>query len=71
VGDTVAVREVKTGIQDNDHIEITSGLQEGETVVTGPYAAVSRKLKSGGHVTIVDKKKAEEKEKKGAKVEVD
>jgi HlyD family secretion protein len=70
-GDTVAVREVKTGIQDNDYIEITSGLQEGETVVTGPYSAVSRKLKSGAHITITDKKKGEDKDKKGVKVEVD
>jgi HlyD family secretion protein len=28
--DTVGMREVKTGIQDNDYIEIVSGLTEGE-----------------------------------------
>jgi HlyD family secretion protein len=58
--DTVGIREVKTGIQDNDHIEILSGLQEGETVVTGPYSAVARKLKGGSRIKIIDKKKAEE-----------
>lgn len=57
VGDTVAEREVKTGIQDINHIEIVSGLQEGETVVSGPYSAISRKLKSGARVTITDKNK--------------
>lgn len=56
-GDTVAVREVKTGIQDNNHIEILSGLQEGETVVTGPYSAIARKLKSGTAIVITDKEK--------------
>lgn len=57
VGDTVAVREVKTGIQDNNHIEILSGLQEGETVVTGPYSAIARKLKGGTAIIVTDKEK--------------
>ena len=57
VGDTVAVREVKTGIQDNNHIEILSGLQEGETVVTGPYSAIARKLKGGKAIVVTDKEK--------------
>jgi HlyD family secretion protein len=71
-GDTVAVREVKTGIQDNDHIEIVSGLQEGETVVTGPYSAIARKLKSGSRINITDKKSNANKEKKsGVSVEID
>lgn len=69
-GDTVGVREVKTGIQDNDYIEIVSGLQEGETVVTGPYSAIARKLKGGGKITISDKKKGEAK-KSGISVEID
>lgn len=71
-GDTVGVREVKTGIQDNDYIEIVSGLQEGETVVTGPYSAVARKLKSGSRINISDKKKGEGTDKKsGVSIEVD
>ena len=57
VGDTVAVREVKTGIQDNNHIEILSGLNEGETVVTGPYSAIARKLKGGTAIVVNDKEK--------------
>lgn len=70
-GDTVAVREVKTGIQDNDHIEVLSGLQEGETVVTGPYSAVARKLKAGSRITIADPNKKKKDKKSGVKVEVD
>jgi HlyD family secretion protein len=61
--DTVGIREVKTGIQDNDYIQIVSGLQEGETVVSGPYSAIARKLKSGARITVVDDN--EKKEKKG------
>ena len=61
-GDTVGVREVKTGIQDNDYIEIKEGLQEGETIVTGPYSAIARKLKGGTKIQLDEKKKAKEKE---------
>ncbi len=71
VGDTVGVREVKTGIQDNDHIEIVSGLQEGETVVTGPYSAVARKLKGGSRISVIDEEKRKKEKKGGVKVEVD
>lgn len=63
VGDTVAVREVKTGIQDNDYIEVISGLQEGETVVSGPYSAIARKLKSGMRVR-KQEEKSTDKDKK-------
>jgi HlyD family secretion protein len=55
VGDTVAIRQVKTGIQDDDFIEITSGLAEGDQVVSGPYSAVARKLESGSKVRVVTK----------------
>lgn len=69
-GDTVAVREVKTGIQGNEFIEILSGVQEGEMVVTGPYSAVSRKLKSGARIIVTDKKVGDAKDSK-ANVEID
>src|SRR4029078_8866467 len=41
---------VKTDIQDINYIEITSGLKEGEEVVTGPYTTVSKTLKDGTKV---------------------
>ncbi|MFZ4632762.1 MAG: HlyD family secretion protein [Saprospiraceae bacterium] len=69
-GDTVGVRNVKTGIQDNNYIEILEGLQEGEEVVTGPYSAIARKLKSGTRVTIEDEK-AKKAGASGAKVSVE
>jgi len=40
------IRAVKTGIQDDEYIEITSGLKDGEEVIKGPYGAVSRTLRN-------------------------
>ncbi|MFN0014784.1 MAG: HlyD family secretion protein [Saprospiraceae bacterium] len=63
IGDTVAMREVKIGIQDNDYIEVTEGLKDGESVVVGPYSAIARKLKSGTRIRLAesgDKKKEKE-----------
>ncbi len=48
--------KVKTDIQDINYIEITSGLKEGDEVVTGPYDVVSKTLKNGALVKKVDKK---------------
>ncbi len=55
--DTVKMVEVKTGIQDDENIQILSGLQEGEEVVSGSYSAISRKLKEGMQVRLEDKEK--------------
>ncbi len=52
---------VKTGIQDINYIEILSGLNAGEEVVTGPYNAVSKTLKDGNKVKVVPKDKLFEK----------
>ncbi|BAO54661.1 efflux RND transporter periplasmic adaptor subunit [Nonlabens marinus] len=41
------LRVVKTGIQDDKNIVITSGLKPGEIVITGPYRTVTDVLKSG------------------------
>ncbi len=66
-GDTVDMREVKTGIQDNNYIEIISGVKQGEEVVKGPYAVVSKKLKRGTAVMLeTEKDKMKEQEKKEA-----
>ncbi len=45
--DTAKMVRVKSGIQDDNYIEIVSGLEGNEDVITGPYATVSRKLKQG------------------------
>ncbi|MEO6547049.1 MAG: efflux RND transporter periplasmic adaptor subunit [Ferruginibacter sp.] len=48
--------KVKTGIQDINFIEITEGIKEGDTVVTGPYDVVSKLLKEKDKIKVVDKK---------------
>lgn len=53
--------KVKAGIQDINNIEIIEGLKEGDMVITGPYDIVSKKLKNGMQVKIVDKKELFEK----------
>lgn len=47
---------VVSGIQDNEFIQIVSGLEKGEQVISGPYSAVSRSLKDGANVVVVSKK---------------
>lgn len=47
---------VKTDIQDINYIEVTSGLKEGDKVITGPYETVSKLLKDKLKVKVVDKK---------------
>lgn len=51
----VRMKRVRSGIQDNQHIEIREGLEEGQLVVTGPYRLVSRELRDGLEVERVDR----------------
>lgn len=48
--DTARMVQVTTGIADDTHMEIQSGLEGGERVITGPYSAVSRELESGAKI---------------------
>jgi HlyD family secretion protein len=45
-------KQVRTGIQSDEYIEILEGLEEGDEVVTGSYRAISRDLENGAVVTI-------------------
>jgi HlyD family secretion protein len=45
--------EVKTGIQDNNSIEILEGLSVGDEVVTAPYNAINKSLKDSMQVKVV------------------
>lgn len=49
-------KEVKTGIQDNNYIEILSGITEEDEVVIAPYSAISKKLNDSSLVEVVTKK---------------
>ncbi len=56
-------KQVKTGIQSDDLIEIIEGVNEGEEVVTGSYRAISKDLNNGAVVTINNEIKPDSKEK--------
>lgn len=51
----VNIRDVKTGLQDNQYIQITSGLKSGEEVVIAPYGVITRTLKDKNDVMVVKK----------------
>jgi len=54
-GTNAFAKDVKTGIQDNNYIEITSGIDAGEQVITAPFSAISKKLSDSTLVEIVKK----------------
>lgn len=56
VEDGKAVRkQVETGISDNTHIQILSGLKAGEEIVIGSYRTLSNLLQDGDKVTVNNK----------------
>jgi len=55
------MHKVETGIADNTHIEVKGGVKVGDEVVSGSYAAISRKLKDDMTVQIEKPKKEEDK----------
>ncbi len=62
---TVKKLKVKTAVQDLNFIEVLEGIKAGDQVVTGPYNTVSKMLKDGDKVKVVEKDKLyEDKEKK-------
>lgn len=55
----VTARQVVTGIQGDDMIEIISGVAENEEIVTGSYRAISTDLSNGAKVVIANDKGSE------------
>jgi len=52
---SIKMVHVKTGVQDDAWIQITSGLSAGDQVVSAPYTAISRTLENGKKVKVVPK----------------
>lgn len=52
----VKIVAVKTGIQDNNYIQILEGLTEGMEVVVAPYSAITKGLRGGEKVKVVARK---------------
>jgi len=52
-GTYALARDVKTGIQDNNFIEILSGINEGDEIIAAPFSAISKKLSDSTLIEIV------------------
>lgn len=61
--DKAVLRKVETGIADRDDIEIKSGLQGDEEIITGSYRALTRELKDGSDITRRKKEDKRERDK--------
>jgi len=57
---TVKKVPIRTNIQDNEYIEVMSGIKEGDMVVSAPYNTISKILKDGLKVQVVAKDKVYE-----------
>lgn len=69
VQDGKAVQKaVKTGISDETRVEIVSGVNAGDKVVTGPYRSL-RDLDDGDRVQVTDQRKEEQSRRSKAKEE--
>jgi HlyD family secretion protein len=62
-GDDAKWKPVRTGLSSDRYIEIISGIEPGDTVISGPYRALAKDLTNGDKVKI----KQPEKEKKAKK----
>lgn len=63
-GEKVKMIPVKTGISDDNYIEIVDGLKEGQEVVSGGYKAINRDLSDGTKVVVSAQAGGSEKEMK-------
>ena len=61
-GDKAKLKVVETGIQDDTNIEIITGLEEDDEVITGPYTTVTKTLKNGDSVEYKKEEKKKEDE---------
>jgi HlyD family secretion protein len=59
---SVVARQVETGIQSDQMIEIVSGIDADEEVVTGSYRAISTDLQNGAQVNVNNDKDADSNE---------
>lgn len=56
------IRYIKTGIQNNEYIEVLEGLKGNETIIKGPYNVISKELKENDAVKEkVEKEKGKDK----------
>ncbi len=63
----VVAKPVTTGIQDASYIEIIAGVNEGESIVKAPFKLISKTLKNGDAVKVVDEKDLFKEDKEAGK----
>ena len=61
-GDEAKLRVVTTGIQDDSKIEILTGLEDGDEIITGPYTLVTKSLKTGDKIEVEEDDEEEDDE---------
>jgi HlyD family secretion protein len=49
-------RKVTTGMADNTHIIVRSGIREGEAVVSGSFGAITRELRDGSRIRLQERR---------------
>jgi len=54
-GKYALAKDVKTGIQDNSYIEILSGVNANDRVISAPFSAISKKLSDSTLIEVVKK----------------
>jgi HlyD family secretion protein len=54
-GQYALAKDVKTGIQDNNYIEVLSGVAVNDRVISAPFSAISKKLSDSTLIEIVKK----------------
>ena len=54
-GKYALAKDVKTGIQDNNYIEILSGIAVNDKIISAPFSAISKKLSDSTLIEIVKK----------------
>ncbi len=57
------IKPLKLGISDDTYYEVISGLEVGQTVVTGPFKVLSKTLKDGDLLTVKKENKKESNER--------
>ncbi len=60
-GDKVKEVIIVTGLQDDNYIEVKSGLNDGQTIVSGPYNTITNILKNDDVVKVEEKEKEDDK----------
>ncbi len=62
-GTYALAKDVKTGIQDNNYIEITTGLDTDQKIIISPFSAISKKLSDSTLIEVVSREELFKKEK--------